>query len=185
MKLSAPLKRILDALACAHAGEFLSDVEKFRVLAKVPVSSMTFPRQQPAAIGPQVGLYLVSEPPKDVMQYALDTCERLGHGLTVFSFQSGGEIEETLAPYRNTLTTAGVALRVVTLTGEPPAPLAQALRRHPEVTFLVCNESGYLGNSLVKGRVRRDSLPVPVVLVGSNSQAAPSESNTANATRVA
>lgn len=185
MKLSAPLKRMLDALACAHAGEFLSDVEKFRVLAKVPVSPGAYPRPQPVAIGPQVGLYLGSEPPKDVMQYALDTCERLGHGLTVFTFQSDSEIEVLLAPYRNALVTAGVALRVIPLTGEPTAPLTQALRRHPEVTFLVCNESGYLGNSLVKGRVRRESLPVPVVLVGTNGQTAPSVSDATGTERVA
>lgn len=185
MKLTNTLKRMLDALACAHAGEFLSAAEKFRVLANVPVSPAASQGAPAAATRPQVGLYLGSEPPKDVLQYALDTCERLGHGLTVFTFQSESEAEALLAPYRNALATAGVALRLVTLSGEPPAPLAQALRRHPEVAFLVCNESGYLGNGLVKGRIRRENLAVPVVLVGGNGQAMPSASDTADATRVA
>jgi len=179
MKLSTPIKRMLDALACAHAGEFLRDVEKFRVLAGIPTPPVKAAVHKPVSNRPQIGLYLGSELPKEVMQYALDTCERLHHGLTVFTFQTEREMGELLAPYQTALEAAGITLTIVELYGVPPAPLAQALRRHPEVAFLVCNESGYLGIGISKGRVRRDSLPVPVVLVSAGSQAAPAETTAA------
>jgi len=101
------------------------------------------------------------------MQYVIQTCTRLKHGLSVLSFQSENEAQTLLAPYQKELAEAGIEMRVAILTGEPPAALIHALRRRPEVAFLICNESGYLGRSLITGAVRQDSMPVPVVLVAS------------------
>lgn len=186
MKLSAPLKRMLDALACAHAGEFMNDREKFRLLTNAPSTPVVYPQVKTAvAARPQVGLYLGNDLPKEIMQYAMQTCERLGHGLTVFTFQSDTETEELLAPYRSALDAVGIDLRLVSLTGEPLAPLSHALRRRPEIAFLVCNESGYLGNGLLNGRVSRDSLPIPVVLVAGNDSDAPAQSTARESARVA
>jgi len=63
------------------------------------------------------------------------------------------------------LEKAGTEVRVASLTGEPPAALAHALRRRSEVAFLVCNEAGYLGHGLMTGTRGKDGIPVPVVLV--------------------
>jgi len=63
-------------------------------------------------------------------------------------------------------------VRVAILSGEPPAALIHTLRRRPDVAFLICNESGYLGRSLIKGTVRQDAMPVPVVLVAGGETAA-------------
>jgi hypothetical protein len=106
------------------------------------------------------------------MQYVVQTCTRLKHGLSVLSFQAESEVQTLLVPYQEALAEAGIEMRVAILTGEPPAALVHALRRRPEVAFLICNESGYLGRGLIKGTVRQDSMPVPVVLVAAGDAAA-------------
>lgn len=171
MKLTHSFKRMLDALAYANAGENLTLRQKDAQLAGKPVVTAQPTPAVPAATRPQVGLYLGIDLPEDVMQYVVQTCARLKHGLTVLTFQSENDAKALLAPYEAELSEAGIELRLVALSGEPLAPLAQALRRRPEIAFLVCNESGYLGNGLLKGRVRKDALPVPVVLVTSEGAA--------------
>lgn len=188
MALTATFKRMLDAMAYANLAEYRSTAEKSSILAGCPatVTKATNPKAaNPLAARPQVGLYLGSELPDDVMQYALQTCERLNHGLTVLTFQAESEAEALLAPYRTALEAASIELRLVPVTGEPPAPLAQALRRRPEIAFLLCNESGYLGNGLMNGRVRKDAMPVPVVLVTSQNADLATEQDQGAATRVA
>lgn len=172
MKLTQDIQRMLNALAHANAGENLSRRQKDRTLA-----GSTAPAAEPVpaapAAGPQVGLYLGSELPADVMQYVIQTCSRLRHGLRVLTFQSENEVSALLAPYQESLAAAGIRPELSLLAGEPPAALVHALRKRPDVAFLICNETGYLGRSLLKGSVRRDAIPVPVVLVATGEAAAP------------
>jgi hypothetical protein len=171
-KLTQEIKRMLNALAYANAGENLSRRQKTRVIAGS--TAPTTPAEPVAAATthlPQVGLYLGSELPADVMQYVMQTCTRLKHGLTVLTFQSETEAQALLAPFKVTLDAAGIAPRVSVLTGEPPASLIHALRKRPDVAFLICNESGYLGRGLLKGTVRQDAIPVPVVMVAGGDAA--------------
>lgn len=167
MKLPQEIQRMLNALAYANAGDYLTLWQKDRVLAGSTVPATLPEPVTPPATGPQVGLYLGSELPADVMQYVIQTCSRLRYGLRVLTFQPQNEAEALLAPYREALAAAGIRMELVLLAGEPPAVLIDALRKHPDVAFLICNESGYLGHSLLKGSVRRDAIPVPVVLVAS------------------
>ncbi len=172
MKLSQEIKRMFNAMAYANAGDYLSPSQKSRALADVPAAPPQ-PRATATASDaprPQVGLYVGSELSADVMQYVAQTCSRLRHGLTVLSFQNAEDVEALLAPHRPLLETAGVELRLVIVAGEPPAGLAQALRRRPEIAILVCNESGYLGHGLLNG-TQQSALPVPVVLVAANDVA--------------
>lgn len=175
MSQVSTFKRMLNALAYAHAGESLSLAQKDRVLATSTAAPapQASPAQAAASAAPrrQVGLYLGSELPASVMQYVVQTCVRLHHGLTVFSFQSEREIEATLASHRSALDEARIAVQVVALTGDPAKVLAGALKRRSDVAFLVCNESGFLGNRLTRGAMRPDSLPVPVVLVAARGEA--------------
>ena len=172
MKLTQDIQRMLTALAYANAGENLNRRQKDRALA-----GSAAPATQPAPVastaGPQVGLYLGSELPADVMQYVIQTCSRLRHGLRVLSFQSRNEAEALLAPHQDALAAAGIHTELSLLAGEPPAALVHALRKRPDIAFLICNETGYLGRSLLKGSVRRDAMPVPVVLVATGEAAAP------------
>jgi hypothetical protein len=173
MKLTAEIKRMLDALAYANAGDYLSPLQKDEVLEHSTVARATpAPASAaPAGAKPQVGLYLGSEVSDDAMQYVAHTCARLRHDLTVLTFESESDARALLAPYEPLLEQAGAEMRVVVMTGDPPAALAQALRRRPEVAFLVCNEAGYLGHSLMAGTARKDAIPVPVVLVAPHDEA--------------
>lgn len=172
MKLTQEIKRMLSALAYANAGENLTRRQMNEVLSgrKTPVVKPEV--VVPQAARSQVALYLGAELPAEVMQYVMQTCARLKHGLTVLTFQSETEAEALLAAYRKDLADAGIALRVDVLAGEAPAALARALKRRPEVAFLVCNESGFFGHGLVSGAQSKSGMPVPVVLVAANEHGA-------------
>jgi hypothetical protein len=176
MKLTDDIKRMLNALAYANAGDYLTLPQKDDVLrdatpATASVAAAAAPAQ-PAAQRRHVGLYLGSELSPDVMQYVAQTCARLKHDLTVVTFESETEARALLAPYQAMLDGAGTRLNVLVVSGEPPAALARTLRRHPEVAFLVCNEAGYLGHSLMAGPQGKSAMPVPVVMVAANEAAA-------------
>ena len=168
MNLTNEIKRMLNALAYAHAGENLTRRQKTRSIASTQVKAAPAAPVAKVAIRPQVGLYLGAEVSADVMQYAVQTCSRLRHGLTVLTFQPEEEAQALLAPYQAMLNDAGIELNVVALTGEPPAALAQALRRRTEVAFLICNESGYFGHGVLNNAQRNGGMPVPVVLIAAS-----------------
>lgn len=171
MKLTKEIQRMLNALAHANAGENLNLRQKARVLA-----GSNTPEALPASVveasGPEVGLYLGSHLPADIMQYVIQTCTSMRRGLHVLTLQSRSEADSLLAPYSDDLAAANIKPKISVLTGEPPAALAYALRKRPEIAFLICNESGYLGRGLIKGSVAHDAIPVPVVLVAAGDSAA-------------
>lgn len=176
-KLTEVMKRMLNALACADAGEYLSLHQKIGYLNEKSGAGNAY--QAPAAMPPQatrerqqVALYLGSELPAEIMHYAVQTCGRLKHGLTVLTFQSDSTARALLNPYANELADAQIAMKIVPLTGDPVSGLARYLRRHAEVAFLVCKETGYLGRSFLNGTQRQDVLPVPVVLVATRGDKA-------------
>ena len=168
-KLTDNLKRMLNALASADAGEGLTLRQKTRYLNRdaVPVAAAE-EQIAPVKMRQQVALYMGSELPAEIMQYVIQTCSRLKHGLTVLTFQTDSVARSLLDPHASALEDAGIAMQVVTLSGDPVSGLARYLRRHSEVAFLACNETGYLGRSFLNGTQRQDVLPVPVVLVAPN-----------------
>lgn len=176
--LTDSLKRMLDALAHADAGEYLTPRQKAAVLNPLPghpqpvaVSVPEVAAAAPAAPRQQVALYMGSELSSDMMNYVIQTCARLQHGLTVLTFQAEDDANALLAPYKEALLSAGIAMQLVVLTGEPIAGLIRHLRRHSEIAFLACNETGYLGRSVLNGSQRTSALPVPVVLVEAQTAA--------------
>lgn len=171
MKLTQDIQRMLTALAHASVGENLTRRQKDHALAGSTAPTAR-PGPLPAVAGPQIGLYLGCELSADVMQYVIQTCSRMQHGLRVLTFQSENETQALLAPYRESLAAAGIQPQLSILSGEPPAALVHALRKRPDVAFLICNETGYLGRSLLKGNVRRETIPVPVVLVAPGASTA-------------
>lgn len=186
MKLTNDIKRMLNALAYAHQPEYLTMRQKHRALngSQAPASVQT-PETTASKPGPQIGLYLGSELSADVMQYVIQTCTRLKHGLTVLTFQSESDARALLKPYQAELEDAHIGVKLSVLHGEPPAALIHALRKRPEIAFLICNESGYLGRSLMKGIVRQESFPVPVVMVTANELTQAKTGETAPAARAA
>ena len=186
MKLTAEIKRMLNALAYANAAELLPARQKYRVIAGGSAPTVAIEPSPASKAGPQIGLYLGSEVSSDMMQYVIQTCTRLRHGLTVLSFQGEADARNTLKPYQAELEAARIGVQLSVLSGEPPSALIHALRKRPEIAFLICNESGYLGRSLLKGLVRQEAFPVPVVMVAANeitiskaTEAAPAASRAA------
>lgn len=177
IKLTHEIKRMLNALAFADAGEYLPLRQKTAFLEHTPgtrnaIAATTSTPVQPVSERQQVALYMGSELPADMMHYVVQTCARLKHGLTVLTFQSDATAQALLSPYADELAAAGIALKTVLLTGDPVSGLARYLRRHPEVAFLACKETGYLGRSFLNGTQRQDILPVPVVLVATHEERA-------------
>lgn len=179
IKLTQELKRMLNALAFADAGELLTLRQKTNYLSQKPGADDAIQAATPAPIQSkgerqQVALYMGSELPADMMHYVVQTCGRLKHGLTVLTFQSDSAARALLSPYADELAEAGISMKTVLLTGDPVSGLASYLRRHPEVAFLACKETGYLGRSFLNGTQRQDVLPVPVVLVATHEESAQS-----------
>lgn len=177
-KLNETLKQMLDALAYAHAGEYLTPREKARVLsqekgtAQQQVEEVLEPIQAGArSKARRVALYLGSELPPEVMDYVIQTCMRLRHELTVLTFESESTARSLLQPHQANLEAAGVEMKLVNLSGKPVAGLARYLRSHPEVAFLACKDSGYLGRSYLHGTQPKNAIPVPVVVVTTGEQA--------------
>ena len=172
--LTTTIKLMLNALAHADAGEYLTPLQKSQHIKQAASmgcsqSSVILSEEPPVSNRQQVALYMGSELPADIMNYVIQTCVRLKHGLTLLTFQPEDTARAVLSPYLESLKSAGVSMQLVALTGEPLAGLARYLRRHPEVAFLACNETGYLGRSFLNGTQRRSALPVPVVLVQSHA----------------
>lgn len=172
-KLTEELKRMLNALAFADAAEYLTPRQKTAYLNRKSaadniVQADTTVQTQATRERRQVALYMGSELPADMMHYVVQTCGRLKHGLTVLTFQSDSTARALLSPYADELADAEIAMKIVPLTGDPVSGLSRYLRRHPEVAFLACKETGYLGRSFLNGTQRQDILPVPVVLVATH-----------------
>jgi len=183
--LTETVKRILNALAYADAGEYLTPLQKAGLIHQGAALDVTQPvavrgEEQPVSTRQQVALYMGSELPAEIMDYVVQTCTRLKHGLTVLTFQPEDSSRAALSPYMESLKAAGISLQLIVLTGEPIAGLARYLRRHPEVAFLACNETGYLGRSFLNGTQRKSALPVPVVLVESQASAMQRKDNNAS-----
>lgn len=177
IKLTEEIKRMLNALACADAGEYLTPRQKTDYLNRTAGAAVAIQAAPPVPAPAtserqQVALYMGSELPADMMHYVVQTCGRLKNGLTVLTFQSDSKARALLAPYAGELGDAGISMTIVLLTGDPVSGLARYLRRHPEVVFLACKETGYLGRSFLNGTQRQDILPVPVVLVATHEESA-------------
>ena len=171
MKLTNEIKRMLNALAYAHEGENLTRGQKHRVIVGGTAPTLAIEPTPAQKSGPQIGLYLGSELPPEVMHYVMQTCSRLKHGLTVLPFQSETDARALLKRYQTELEDTRIRVELTVLSGEPQAALVHALRKRAEIAFLICNESGYLGRSLMKGIVRQDAFPVPLVMVAPSGTA--------------
>jgi hypothetical protein len=176
-KLTEAVKQMLDGLAYAHAGELLSTKEKTLIFEqKTGTVDYPVPEVLEAAKARtnnnlrRVALYLGSELPPEVMDYVIQTCSRLGHELTVLTFESERNGKALLRPHQQALEAAGVGMELVTLYGEPISGLGRYLRNHPEVAFLACKDSGYLGRSYLKDTQRKNAIPVPVVVIATNAE---------------
>jgi hypothetical protein len=170
-KLKNILKRIGDGLENAHAGENLGATQKGRQLNNAPVCVKPVNVQAITNNDGntdnrrRVGLFMGSELPAGLMNYAIETCSNLKHELTVVTFQTENTARALLASYEQALQLANIDLKLVALTGDPISRLTRYLKSHPEIAFLACKDTGYLGHRYVNGQKDKNLLPVPVVVV--------------------
>lgn len=172
-KLTTALKQMLNGLAAADAGEYLSMTQKFRYLnpgASIAVPSTVEPAR-PASARKHIALLLGSELPAEIINYVVQTCTRLQHDLIVLTFQSNRDAQALLSPYADVLAKAKIGMELEVLSGDTVSGLARYLRRHAGIAFLACNEAGYLGCGLLSGAQSPKAFPVPVVLVATRSSA--------------
>jgi hypothetical protein len=170
-KLTKTVKKMLDALAYADAGENMTVRDKTQLLNKVPGEIAKAPVRASRARGAagrnaqRVALYMGSELPPEVMDYVIQTCARLKHELTVLTFGPENAGRALLQPHEEALRAAAIDMKLVSLSGETVTGLNRYLRSHPEIAFLACKDSGYLGRSYLMGIQQKNALPVPVVVV--------------------
>lgn len=164
MKVNKAIQRLWNV--CNHFMVMRKRAAHKRCIPTLSATDPTADTLPPVNPGEKIGLYLGSELVPDVMRYAITSCIRLRAKLTVLTFQSGSDAQALLTPYRTELDDANIALQLDVLSGEPPVALIHALRKRPEIAFLICNELGYLARSLKKGIVSQEGFPVPVVMVG-------------------
>ena len=175
--LTEALKQMLDGLAHQDAGELLTPSQKTAEFArgtKIKPSQVVV-ETEPAPVVEsrrRIALFAGSDLSPDVMEYITQTCTRMQHDLTVLSFESEQVAQELLAPYREELDAAGIDIRLVTLGGNSILQLAHYLGNHPEISFLACKESGYLGSSYVTINQKKKEMPVPVVVIVERKEAA-------------
>jgi hypothetical protein len=174
-KLTEGLKKMLDALAYAHAGEHLSRREKMQVLPSnndiihiepTPVAEAVAASHIQAR---KIALYLGSELPQEVMDYVIETCASLEHEMTVLTFETEAKAKSLIEPHLAAIAQAGINYELVTLQGTPVTGLARYLKRHSEVAFMACKEAGYLARTIMHGP-KKNVLPVPVVVVTTKKQ---------------
>ena len=161
----------------SHAGEYLTQREKSRILAQAPGS---IEKEQvvaePVEINKgsttrRIALYVGNELPPEVMDYVIQTCARLQHELTVLTFETENYARDMLEPHQKALEEAGVNMKLEILHSEQPfAGLKRYLGSHPEIAFLTCKDTGYLGRGYLNGTRNQNSLPVPVVVVTARTQ---------------
>lgn len=180
-QLTAVLKKILNGFAAADAGEYLTAREKAAYLENIPSGLVQASDPVPEPVSPavaqatsrrRVAMYMGSELPAAMMDYIIETCASLNHDLTVLTFESGMVADGLLNPYADRLAEKGITMTTARLTGEPIQGLARYLRGHPEVAFMACKDTGYLGRSYMNGTLQKNSLPVPVVVVAAGKMPA-------------
>ena len=133
--LTNALKKMLNGLAHADAGEYLTPRQKSAYLQDAAVNVVN--SDDPAPVLAEnavkntrrrVAMYMGSTLPAKMMDYVLETCTSLDHDLTVLTFETSAVSSALLEPYTKTLEESGIALETVKLSGEPIPGLARYLR---------------------------------------------------------
>ena len=171
--LTDALKRMLNGLASADAGEYLTPRQKaaffedteYKVVQADDAAPVLSEAAATASMRRHVAMYMGSELPASMMEYVIETCSSLEHDLTVLTLESSSISNALLEPYKDTLNGKGIEMQIVKLSGEPIPGLARYLRSHPEIAFMACKDTGYLGRTYLNSTQAKNALPVPVVVV--------------------
>lgn len=184
--LSAKLKRLLDNIALADAGEMLSPREKMRLLDIMIPPENRAPQQMAAGnaasdrstaasartVVPQrrsVALGVGATLSLPALDYAAGACARLDAGLILLCTDAALALR-LIQPHLLRLTTMGVASRIVALSDPLPGAVAEFMRNDPTVLFAVTAGDDPVA-SLVQhaGKGMHKAPPAPIVMVSDAS----------------
>ncbi len=167
MSLRRHIQMAWNSLSYADAGEMLTQKEKHRLLGKAELfdqsHSHTAERVRTRAVAVQVGDTLT----RRVLDYAIETCDRLRAELVLLTHGPDGFQEDAVASATHRIRAAGIHTRVVSLTGEWDQALTRYVRAHHEIIFVILNARDANGNALLAQRRprKRHNFPVPLVVV--------------------
>jgi hypothetical protein len=159
-----------NSLSYADAGEMLTHREKRRLLGKAGLFDQkhghTAERMQTRAVAVQVGESLT----RRVLDYAIETCDRLRAELVLLTHGPGAIHEHAVANATQRIREAGIHTRVVRLTGEWDQALTRYVRAHHEIIFVILNALDANSHALLAQRHtrKRHNFPVPLVVVDEN-----------------
>ena len=167
MSLRRHIQMAWNALSYADAGEMLTQKDKRRLLGKAELfdqsHSHTAERVRRKAVAVQVGDTL----PGRVLDYAIETCDRLRAELVLVTHRPDGSQEDTVASATQRIRAAGIHTRTVSLTGEWGQALIRYVRAHHEIIFVILSALDADRNALLTQRRprKRHNFPVPLVVV--------------------
>jgi hypothetical protein len=161
--LTKTMKRMLDSLACADAGERLSQREKTHLLSDPGTLARRNRGVSDAAR--RVAVAAADSPSLPAMRYAIESCQQLGAGLDLLVSPRCAPKAESVAAQ---LGSERIDVRTVPLEGHLMDALADYLRHNPGVSFLITDPGVEPLHALVSGRRIQSNLwrpQVPVVVV--------------------
>lgn len=170
MSLSKDLKRALDALALAHAADYLSQREKEELVGAGSPAAGNAPRTaraKPATTTvvplrqlPQVALLADAQLPEQLLDYALDTCRHFKAGLLLIDAlpQQAGRLTAQL----QRIKAANTPLNVCALPQASLAAVHEFVLNQPRLLFVLV--SGTSHQALGAPRMQWHS-PAPLVVV--------------------
>lgn len=178
MSLTKDIKRALDALALAHAADYLSQQEKETVLGIIPAdsashldSSLSAAAEVPLRQLPQVALVADTGLPEHLVDYALDTCRHFKAGLILVDTQP--HQAGRLAAQLQEIKSANIPFTVTSLPEATMSSLHDFALNQSRLLFVII--SGSANQALRAAQLQWHS-PAPLVVVSEQipQQAAPS-----------
>lgn len=188
------IESMKSGFAHSHASDYLSGTDKLKAITDYNAS--THAKQNLIAQSNQeaarkemkrksVAMFLGSELPKSLMNYMIETCQSQDNDLMILSFESNTVTEALIKPYEKDLEENDIKLKKVRLSGNPMEELNRYLKGHPEVAFLACKETGFLGRIYLSGNPAKFKLPIPVVVVTADQSASMNtDNNDENGTKI-
>lgn len=171
MSFKEAVKRSMDGLAHAHAGEMLPWEEKCRILGVENEGMVLTDREEVIPTGTPSGrtvaLMVGHNLTSALMDYATYSCRCLEAGLMLLIPGSVQALEQTLRPFLPRLVEAGIVPRILRVEAGSARGLAAYLHDHRDVIFVVVGSSNeeYRAYSESEHGRARWRFPVPLVVV--------------------
>lgn len=164
MTLLKRISKALESLAYADAGELLPFEEKCRILGVDPPDD--YRRYVPCyeVRPPKIAVNLGPELSLGVVDYAIATARDITADLALLRYPSGAA-PAVVEPLLSRVRDSGLQYQIEDLKGPWVDAVAQFLRQHREVSFLVLG-SADIHHETASDRGRKPHFPVPLVVVG-------------------